>query len=200
MSLEDKNKGKLDSEEMGEGNIDWEEDLEEGTEIKDPPKNSDSLEKEVPKGLNVRQEMFCQLFAGDKEFYGNGVQSYIAVYNPDQSKTNWYKSACQSSSRLLSNIKVCKRISELLEEGGLNDSAVDKQLSFVIIQNVDLKSKVAGIREYNRLKQRVINKNELALIETSPEMLQKYLDDLKNKEKKKDEPKPEERSDIASGK
>lgn len=108
--------------------------------------------------LNPRQELFCNLYATDREFFGNGVQSYIEVYEPDQSKPNWYKSAQASASRLLSNAIVYNRINELLEESGLNDNFVDKQLLFLISQQSDFTNKAAAIREYNKLKQRIIDR------------------------------------------
>lgn len=114
--------------------------------------------------LNPRQEQFCQLYATDREFFGNGVQSYIEVYEPDQSKSNWYKIACQSASQLLSNIKVYTRINDLLEEGGLNDQFVDKQLTMLITQHADFGAKMSAIREYNQLKSR-ITKNIKATVE-----------------------------------
>jgi hypothetical protein len=50
----------------------------------------------------------------------------------------------------LRNVKVSERINELLEQGGLNDHFVDKQLSFLIAQHADFKSKLGAIREYNK--------------------------------------------------
>lgn len=114
--------------------------------------------------LNPKQERFCQLYASDREFFGNGVQTYIEVYEPDQSQKNWYKTACASASQLLSNIKVCLRINTLIEEGGLNDQFVDKQLNFLITQHADFGSKMSAIREYNQLKSR-ITKNIKATVE-----------------------------------
>lgn len=108
--------------------------------------------------LNMKQEAFCQLYASDKEFFGNGVQSYIEVYQPDQTKKNWYKTACQSASKLLSNSKVYDHINTLLEESGLNDQFVDKQLLFLVNQHADFSSKMAAIREYNKLKTRITEK------------------------------------------
>lgn len=119
----------------------------------------DALEKENEEDkLNPQQELFCQLYATDREFFGNGVQTYIEVYEPDTSKPNWYKTACVSASQILSNIKVCNRINELLDAGGLNDTFVDKQLLFVISQHEDKGAKMAAIREYNKLKSRVTEK------------------------------------------
>lgn len=118
--------------------------------------------------LNPKQERFCQLYAGDEEFFGNGVQSYIEVYDPDTSKPNWYKTACSRASEMLSNPKVFNRINNLLEESGLNDAFVDKQLLFVINQHADFKSKVAAIREYNKLKQRITDKSEVKVTAPKP--------------------------------
>lgn len=135
-------------------------------------------------GLNPQQEMFCQLYACSKEFFGNGVQSYIEVYEPDQTKPNWYKSACVSASQLLSNIKVYNRINQLLSEYGLNDQNADKQLLFLIDQHADFKSKLGAIREYNKLKNRIIERvkqeTEIVTINTdqmTPEQLDQYLKD-----------------------
>lgn len=107
-------------------------------------------------GLNERQELFCQFYVS-REFFGNGVQTYIEVYKPDQTKPNWYASACSSASQILSNIKVSERINTLLDAAGLNDSFVDKQLLFLLTQHSDFGSKIAAIREYNKLKQRIID-------------------------------------------
>lgn len=112
--------------------------------------------------LTPKQEEFCELFAcGSKDFYGNGVQCYIEVYEPDTSKPNWYKTACQSAYQILSNIEVCKRINELLDAEGFNDENVDRQHLFLINQFSDYKTKMSAIKEYNELKQRI--KRKLAL-------------------------------------
>lgn len=110
--------------------------------------------------LNLRQEAFCQLYASDREFFGNGTQTYIEAYDIDLGKPNAYKVAQAAASRLLSNVKVCTRINELLEEGGLNDGFVDKQLVFLLTQHDDKGSKLGAIREYNKLKQRVSDRLE----------------------------------------
>jgi len=117
--------------------------------------------KKQGNGLTLDQETFCQLYATDTEFFGNGVESYVEAYDCDKSKPNWYKTACSCSSRLLSNAKVCERINELLTDKGLNDQFVDKQLLFVITQHADFGSKVNAIKEYNKLKQRIIDKLDM---------------------------------------
>src|SRR3990167_5400235 len=114
----------------------------------------------IVESLNPKQERFCELYATDKEFFGNGVETYLEVYDIDRSKANWYKTACSAASQLLSNIKVCQRINELLEAGGLNDQFIDKQLGFLISQHSDFTNKLGAIKEYNKLKQRITEKLE----------------------------------------
>ncbi len=117
---------------------------------------------ETKEKLNLKQEKFCRLYATDREFFGNGVETYIEVYKPER-KGNWYKTACAAASRLLSNVKICNRINELLSDEGLNDQFVDKQLLFLITQHDDKGAKTKAISEYNKLKKRIESKMELIL-------------------------------------
>lgn len=116
------------------------------------------MKKNKDTNLNPQQEKFCQLYATEKEFFGNGVESYLEVYDIDRAKPNWYKTACATASKLLSNAKVYTRINALLTDGGLNDENVDKQLLMLINQHAEFGSKIAAIREYNKLKQRIIER------------------------------------------
>jgi len=108
---------------------------------------------------NPNQELFCQLYASNKEFFGNGVASYVEAYHINLQKKGAYASARSSASDLLTNPNILKRIDELMEIY-INNQVVDKELAFVILQKADLSSKVAAIREYNKLKQRIIEKIE----------------------------------------
>jgi len=108
--------------------------------------------------LNAKQELFCKLFATDREFFANGTQSYIEAYDINIEKKGAYNGARASASQLLTNTNILKRIDELLELDVLNDQTVDRELSFVIVQKVDFGAKVAAIREYNKLKARITDK------------------------------------------
>lgn len=108
--------------------------------------------------LNEKQELFCKYYASDREFFGNGVQSYIEAYEIDVTRRGAYDGARVNASKLLTDTNILKRIDELLEAGGLNDAFVDKQLEFLITQNADFSSKVAAIREYNKLKTRIVER------------------------------------------
>jgi len=111
--------------------------------------------------INPKRELFCELFASDKEFFGNGTESYIEAFNIDIRKKGAYAGARASASRLLTNANTLKRINELLEVGILNDAFVDKQIAFLITQNAELGTKLGAIKEYNALKQRITKELEL---------------------------------------
>lgn len=120
------------------------------------------MEKEESSGkeLNEQQKEFCRLYVSE-EFFGNGVQSYIEAYNIDQKKPLWYNTACSAASRLLSNVKVCEHINKLLEDNGLTDQFIDKQMLFLISQHSDFTAKLGAIREYNKLKGRITQKVDM---------------------------------------
>lgn len=137
--------------------------------------------------LNPKQELFCQLYATDKEFFGNGVESYLEAYDDsiDRDKKNWYNTACSAASRLLTNVKVLARIDELLEEGSLNSQHVDKQLGFWITQKAYPQASVSAIKEYNSLRSRITSKVDITTggepLNTNPELAQDYANFMKGK-------------------
>ena len=70
-----------------------------------------------------------------------------------------YKAARACASRLLTNANILSRINELLDIFITNE-IVDKNLGLVILQNADFHAKVAAIKEYNQLKNRITQKIE----------------------------------------
>lgn len=125
--------------------------------------------------LKPEQKLFCELFASDREFFGNGTQAYIEAYNIDLTKKGAYAGARASASRLLTNANVLAYIDTLLETAALNDQFVDKQIAFLIAQNADFGSKMAAIREYNALKQRITSKLNVQVEDKRKEVLARYL-------------------------
>lgn len=111
--------------------------------------------------LTPQQELFCELYAGDKEFFGNGVQSYIEAYSVDTSKPGWYNTAKSGAYENLTKPYILERINEIFEAHGLNDTFVDKQLEKLIIQDADFSTKMKAIAEYNKLKQRITEKKDI---------------------------------------
>ena len=130
-------------------------------------KLSESLET-IGDKLNPRQELFCRYYATNKDFFGSGIDAYAEAYEVDVSRPNWRDSVYVSASRLLSRDKIIARISLLLEETGFNDSVVDRELSFLITQHADFSNKLGAIREYNKLKKRIDDKQVLTIILPSP--------------------------------
>ena len=111
------------------------------------------------KKLTLKERAFCELYASDREFFGNGVQSYIEAYNPKKNK-NWYQSARRSASDLLTKPHICFHINKILELSGLNDCFVDKQLEYLITQYADNRAKIIAIQEYNKLRARITEKHK----------------------------------------
>lgn len=115
------------------------------------------------KKLTLTQERFCQLYvSGDRELFGNGTQSYIQAYGVDVSKKGSYDVARAGACENLAKPHIIDRINSLLEECWLNDQAVDKQLAFVIHQHADMSSKVSAIKEYNKLRNRIIEQKKVS--------------------------------------
>lgn len=116
--------------------------------------------KKIKSDLTVEQSEFCNLYV-TKEFFGNGTEAYIEAYSIDLTKKGAYESARSGASRLLTKDNILKRINELLNNEGLNNSFVDKQLLFILTQNADFGAKIQAIKEYNKLRQRITDKIEL---------------------------------------
>lgn len=119
------------------------------------------MTEETIKKLNPKQELFCQLYASDRDFFANGVQSYIEAYDINTSEPGAYNAAKSSAHDLLTKPYILARINEILEVEGLNDVFVDKQLGFLITQNADLSTKARAINEYNKLKSRITEKKDI---------------------------------------
>lgn len=118
------------------------------------------MPKRKNNALSPEQERFCVLFASDREFFGNGVQSYIEAYNVDVSKRGAYNSAKANAHNLLTKTYITDRINELFEARGLNDPFVDKQLEKLITQDASFDAKVRAIQEYNKLRGRITEKRK----------------------------------------
>jgi len=102
--------------------------------------------------LSEKEELFCQYYCGkDGSDIGNGTQSAIkAGYNAKSNEV--FRSIAREN---LTKPHILRRIRELLNTEVLTDEKVDCELAFVIEQKADLPSKMSGIKEYNRLKNRI---------------------------------------------
>jgi hypothetical protein len=109
---------------------------------------------------NLRREKFCQLYASDREFFGNGTQSYIEAYDVDVIKTpKLYFSAGQQAYELLKDHEILNRVNEILQWDD-NNAHMDKQIWFAATQNSDMKAKVSALELHAKLHNRITEKVE----------------------------------------
>lgn len=132
----------------------------------------------TPVKLSVREELFCRYITGNDETFDNATRAYAEAYqyeldtlsreavysDPDedgnkelieQSEYDRAYNVCSvEGHRLLRRPKIKNRITELLNEM-LKDKFVDAELARVIKQDRELPSKIAAIREYNKLRARI---------------------------------------------
>lgn len=122
----------------------------------------------IEKVLNEQQKLFCRVYAGE-EWFGNGVQAYCEAYKLDRSDFKQYNTAKSCAARLLTNDNILSYIDLLIEEMGLNDQNVDKELAFLIKQKADLNTKLGAISEYNKLKGRILKKLDVQVKTVAPD-------------------------------
>lgn len=122
-------------------------------------------------GVTLKQELFCQYYTSPSEYFGNGVQSYVAAHNVDVTQKGSYMMAKSRASTLLTMPHMIKRIDSLLKDVVLNDVHVDKQLSFLITQNADFATKLGAIKEYNKLRNRITEKYEHTVVQPITEII-----------------------------
>lgn len=115
------------------------------------------------KKLTKKQELFCKFYATDRGLFGNGTQAYAKAYNIDLSQKGKKSIAKASASRLLTYDYILDYINKMLDLGGLNDESVDKELHFLIKQCSNLNVKLGAIKEYNSLRKRIIQREEVSL-------------------------------------
>ncbi len=131
---------------------------------------------------NLKQEMFCVLYATDRDYFGNGTRSYAEAFNIDLSIPKDNIRCRVGAFDLLTKPNILDRIKNLLELEGLNDVSVDKELNFLIKQDGELNTKLGAIKEYNKLKQRIVDKSEINQTLTLNEVLDQIREDNKEED------------------
>lgn len=112
---------------------------------------------EAPNELNDKQRLFAWLYVSDRDCFANATRSYMAAYEMENSQ---YDTARTNGTRLLANARIAGYINDLLDKQ-FEDKEVDRALALAISQNKDMRSKVAAIGEYNKLKARITDKVDL---------------------------------------
>jgi hypothetical protein len=142
-------------------------------------KKAAKAKPEKPK-LNPKQEAFCRYYAQGQGTFGNATLSYAAAYDIDLGDLTWhdkngnlivqreykgdYHTCSVNGNKLLRKTEIQERITKLLNEL-LKDEIVDAELSKVIQQDGDLTPKVAAIKEYNKLRGRIIDHSKVTHVQ-----------------------------------
>jgi hypothetical protein len=158
--------------------------------------------------LPLKRELFCRFFTQNEKLFGNATHSYAEAYGykldtlstkgvysePDEDgKTEKFEDSeydkaihvcAVEASRLLRNPEVQLRITALLNEI-LKDNFVDSQLAKLIMQDAEPSAKIAAIREYNKVRQRITEKHDITsggLPITGMRVIKDNGDHIQNKE------------------
>lgn len=125
--------------------------------------------------MNPVHELFARAYAGygDPDAIGNKTKSYIFANKLEDRhaelltakqayKTNAieelrkFENNCAAQGlKLFRKSHIQRRINELLDNMFDDMKHVDRELAYVITQRRDLPSKAQGIKEYNRIKDRI---------------------------------------------
>lgn len=111
--------------------------------------------------LTLPQKSFVDYYLnGDDDFrMGNATRSYAKAFNYDITDDKKANTCASEGSKLIRypNIKVYMR--QHLEDNGWNDEAMDSRLRQIAYKGKDADA-VNAIKEFNKLKQRIIDKFE----------------------------------------
>lgn len=131
--------------------------------------------------LTPKQELFCHIYTHNRQLFGNATLSYAEAYDygldelsqekpvlgydskgepnkwGESEYTKAYNVCSAQGSRLLRNQKIDDRIRELMNLL-MRDSIVDAELISIVLHGEKDSDRVAAIKEYNKLKQRILDK------------------------------------------
>lgn len=143
-------------------------------------------EETILEQLTPKQEKFCRFYTQNKALFGNATLSYAEAYNynldlldktdakyesyeengvkkskkiEESSYDKAYNVCASNANRMLRNEKITPFLTKYLNEL-LTDEIVDSNLAEIIVNGKDA-DRVSAIKEYNKLKQRIIDKSEL---------------------------------------
>jgi hypothetical protein len=136
--------------------------------------------EQTEKMLPPKQELFCSYYIENSELFGNATLCYAEAYEykldtlsqeepldaeqkPTGERSEYdkaYNVCSVEGARLLRSPRIQARLNELLKSM-FTDEIADREHMKVMLQNRDLPSKMAAIREFNKLKARITEKIDL---------------------------------------
>lgn len=134
---------------------------------------------DIGEELNLKQERFLRNYTQNDQLFGNGTLSYAEAYGYDLEHASrirlldergneiigssdydkMHKQCGSCAARMLGNVRIQVHLNRLFNEL-LTDQRVDRELAKLIVSGGE-SVKVAAIREYNALKQRITKKVDL---------------------------------------
>lgn len=142
------------------------------------------IKKELPE-LTELEQRFCQLYLSGSTF-GNGVQSFAAVFGFDLEKNPRKYNTCRArASQLLKKPNVIQHLHELKKKTGMTEADILSEVQFVIKQDEDMKAKLLACRLWFELEGRirtqinmlnVLSTDEMATMLQLQEKVKKSLD------------------------
>lgn len=147
-------------------------------------KNKDKKKEEKITPEKIKQDTFCFYYASgnSSEHFGNATKSYAIAYGfqekikkleeelvvipyskeadrkEKRQAIKKLENICSTSgARLLRNVRIIAESGKYLDKL-FDNSHMDRELARAATQNKDIASKVAAIREFNRVKNRVEEK------------------------------------------
>ena len=139
--------------------------------------------------LSLNEKLFCRyyIFGVEREFaIGNGTRSYAKAYSKDLTKS--YDVCSTNAWEVLRKPEIKEYNRKLVEQAGWNDEAVDGRLSEILYTGKHVDS-VQAIKEYNKLKARIIEKVEhsgqitenIVLDPEREEVVKKVVEEIKKR-------------------
>lgn len=151
--------------------------------------------------LTLAQESFCRFYTQNSELFGNATLAYAEAYDykledlskdrplqdtetgklpkyGDSEYDRAYMTCAVNGSRMLKLAKIQNRVIVLLNEHMKNE-VIDAELMKIIMTGED-KDRVAAIKEYNKLRQRIIEKTDITsggkpIIQLATEVAEKHV-------------------------
>lgn len=117
--------------------------------------------------MSPRELLFCRYYlfgcSNDKQdvyfTIGNATRSYAMAYGKylkiEEEKV--YNQCGFNASMLLKKDKITTHLTKLLNDNGMNDLIIDSRLMQIAV-NASPKTAVEAIKEYNKLKMRILEK------------------------------------------
>lgn len=152
------------------------------------PRKADSKKEE--KALNLKQDLFCHYFVQNNLLRGNATLSYAEAYGYDLDslpKDDAVYKGKGETRKLVESSSYDKAYFVCATEGNrhlkkphiqklciklynslLKDDVVDAKLAKHIMQDDDMTVSVTAIREYNKLRGRIIDKKSLTDAQGKP--------------------------------